>query len=153
MFLHKWNSMARKQARELAFRTLFQAERGQMPLLDVWQQVREDLAETIDDEDELKADAETLEFADRLIKSFSRHSETIDRELQGFIEGWTFQQMAQTDLNVLRLAYTELNYEQGIPEVTLEMAVRLSKKYGGEESGRFVNGVLAKVLKALPIPS
>ncbi len=145
--------MARKQARELAFRTLFAAERGRMPLLDVWQQVREDLAETIDDEDDLKADAETLEFSDRLLKAFSSHREVIDHDLQGFIEGWTFQQMAQTDLNVMRLAFTEMRYEQGIPEVTLEMAVRLAKKYGGEESGRFVNGVLAKVLKSFPTTS
>lgn len=141
--------MARKQARELAFRTLFQAARGQTPLLEVWQQVREDLAETIDDEDDLKADAETLAFSDRLIQAYSQHHEQIDRDLQGFIEGWTFQQMAQTDLNVMRLALTELQYEKGVPEVTLEMAVRLAKKYGGDESGRFVNGVLAKVLKSL----
>jgi transcription antitermination protein NusB len=145
--------MGRKQARELAFRTMFQAARGQMPILDVWQQVREDLAETIDDEDELKADSDTLEFADRLVTSFSTHQETLDHDLQGFIEGWTFQQMAQTDVNVLRLALTELRYQQGVPEVTLEMAVRLAKKYGGEESGRFVNGVLAKVLRALPVTS
>jgi transcription antitermination protein NusB len=142
--------MARKQARELAFRTLFQAERGQMPVLDVWQQVREDLTETIKDEDDLTADAETLRFADSLVNAFAANRESIDKELQSFIEGWTFQQMAQTDLNVMRLALTELRYEQGVPEVTLEMAVRLAKKYGGDESGRFVNGVLAKVLKSLP---
>jgi N utilization substance protein B len=141
--------MARKQAREMAFRTLFQAERGQMPVLDVWQQVREDLAETID-EDDLTADAETLNFADRLVRAFAANRDTIDKDLQSFIEGWTFQQLAQTDLNVMRLALTELRYEQGVPEVTLEMAVRLAKKYGGDDSGRFVNGVLAKVLKALP---
>ena len=56
--------------------------------------------------------------------------------------------MAQTDLNVLRLALTELHFETSVPaEVTIEMAIRIAKKYGGEESGRFVNGILAKLVR------
>jgi transcription antitermination protein NusB len=55
--------------------------------------------------------------------------------------------MAQTDLNVLRLALAERAALDVPGEVTVEMAVRLAKKFGGEDSGRFVNGVLAKVLR------
>jgi transcription antitermination protein NusB len=141
--------MARRQGRELAFRTLFQAERGKLPLLEAWQAVREDLAETIeDDDDTLEPDSEAVDLADRLVKTFAQHQEAIDTKLQSSIEGWTFSQMAQTDLNVLRLALTELLYEDAIPDkVTLEMAVRLAKKYGGEESGKFVNGVLGRLVR------
>ncbi len=61
--------------------------------------------------------------------------------------------MAQTDLNVLRLALTEFLFESDVPkEVTIEMAIRIAKKYGGEESGRFVNGVLAELYQSLPTP-
>jgi transcription antitermination protein NusB len=142
--------MARRQGRELAFRTLFQAERGGLPLLDAWQQVREDLAETIeDDDDTLELDSETIDMADRLVRMLAEHQSDIDEKLQNSIQGWTFSQMAQTDLNVLRLALTELLYEDSIPEeVTLEMAVRLAKKYGGEESGKFVNGVLGRLVRS-----
>jgi N utilization substance protein B len=146
--------MARRRARELAFRTLFQSERGGTPLLDVWRQVREELAEVDEEEpDEAYGDAldrAGIEFAERLVHSYFEHSEEIDERLRAAVEGWTFGQMNQTDLNVLRLAATEMLYESGVPgKVTMEMAVRTAKKFGGEESGRFVNGVLAKLYREL----
>lgn len=56
--------------------------------------------------------------------------------------------MAQTDLAVLRLALTEILFEPEVPkEVTIEVAVRIAKRYGGEESGRFVNGVLGRLYR------
>jgi N utilization substance protein B len=145
--------MARRRARELAFRTLFQAERGGTPLLDAWRQVREELSETDEDADDAYGDAldrEGIDFAERLIRSYDEHSGEIDDRLRDTVEGWTFGQMNQTDLNVLRLAATELLYESGVPgKVTIEMAIRTAKKFGGEESGRFVNGVLAKLYREL----
>ncbi|MEX2542594.1 MAG: transcription antitermination factor NusB [Trueperaceae bacterium] len=144
--------MARRRARELAFRTLFQAERGGTPVLDVWRQVRQDVSES-DEEDDAYGDSldrEGLAFAERLVRSYHEHGEEIDGRLRAVVEGWSFGQMNQTDLNVLRLAATEMLYEAGVPgKVTIEMAVRTAKKFGGEESGRFVNGVLAKLYREL----
>ncbi len=146
--------MARRKARELAFRTLFQSERGGSPVLEVWHQVREEALE--DPEPEADAaygeglDTPSLDFAQTLVTAYAEHRDAIDGELAELISGWSFGQMAQTDLNVLRLAVTEMRYgPPGAPEVAIEMAVRLAKKFGGEESGRFVNGVLAKVFRRL----
>ena len=141
--------MARRRARELAFRTLFQSERGGAPLLEVWQQVREELGEGEeeggDDPYGDRLDSEGIAFADRLLRAYSANADEIDERLRGAIEGWTFGQMNQTDLNVLRLSLTEMLFEKGVPgKVTMEMAVRTAKKYGGEDSGRFVNGVLGR---------
>ncbi|MFA5594169.1 MAG: transcription antitermination factor NusB [Trueperaceae bacterium] len=146
--------MGRRRARELAFRTLFQSDRGGQSLLEVWASVRQELAEEEADETETSSygeplDAETVAFAEQLVKSYAAHSEAIDERLAASITGWTFGQMSQTDLNVLRLAVTEMLHGDDAPEVAIEMAVRLAKKFGGDESGRFVNGVLAKVLRAL----
>ena len=146
--------MARRRARELAFRTLFQAERGGTDVLDVWRQVREELADEVEEEgDDPYGDAldrEGIAFAERLVKAYAQHAEEIDGKLSAAVEGWTFGQMNQTDLNVLRLATTELLHEPGVPgKVTIEMAVRTAKKFGGEESGRFVNGVLARLYREL----
>ena len=143
--------MARRKARELAFRVLFQAERGGASIADVWSQVRDDLgSDQLDNGYGDALDAESLAFAGTLIAAFDRHHEAIDQELDGLIEGWSFNQMAQTDLNILRLAATEMRYGPDVPaEVTIEMAVRLAKKFGGEDSGRFVNGVLAKLFRSL----
>lgn len=145
--------MARRRARELAFRTLFQAERGGTPVLEVWHQLREDLAEEEGAEDDTYGDAldaSTLGFAESLVNAYAEHRDEVDAELTELISGWSFTQMAQTDLNVLRLAVTEMRFgPPSAPEVGIEMAVRLAKKFGGEESGRFVNGVLAKLYRRL----
>lgn len=150
--------MARRKARELAFRTLFQAERGGTPLLDVWAQVvleQRAALQQVGDADvyEDALDPEGLAFAERLVRAFAEHKTEIDGRLEQVIRGWSFSQMAQTDLNVLRLALTEFLFESDVPkEVTIEMAIRIAKKYGGEESGRFVNGVLAELYQSLPTP-
>ena len=141
----------RRRARELAFRALFQAERGDEPLLDVWQGIRDDLTEQTPGEAEEVygegLDADGAAFADRLVRAFAEHQADLDGRLARGLEGWTFSQMSQTDLAVLRLALTEMAYEDLPPEVTFEVAVRIAKRYGGEESGRFVNGVLAKLYR------
>lgn len=146
--------MARRKARELAFRTLFMAERSETPVLDVWRQVRADLDEAELSEDSAEAygdflDEKGVEFAGQLVTAWSNHHELVDETLLASLEGWTFNQMNQSDLNILRLAVTELLTEHDVPpEVTIEMAVRQAKKFGGEESGKFVNGVLGKVIRA-----
>lgn len=143
--------MARRKARELAFRTLFQAERGGSDVLEVWRQVQADLsldepgAELGEVYGEV-LDAEGVAFAGVLLEYFAKGRLRIDAVLSEALEGWSFGQMAQTDLNVLRLALSEL--ELGTPkEVVIEIAVRIAKKFGGEESGRFVNGVLARLVR------
>ncbi len=141
--------MARRRARELAFRALFQSARGGAPLLDVWRDIQGDLTEqTPDEAEEVYGEslgAEGHAFAERLVRAFAEHQSELDAQLAGVLEGWTFAQMSQTDLAVLRLALTEMTYEDLPPEVTFEVAVRIAKRYGGEESGRFVNGVLARL--------
>ena len=142
--------MARRRARELAFQALVQADRGGFDVLDVWDELRAELVLDDDDAYGEGLDAETVLLAERLVRTFAEHRERIDVDLGVLIEGWTFGQMAQTDLNVLRLALAERRALDVPGEVTVEMAVRLAKKFGGEDSGRFVNGVLAKLLRSAP---
>jgi len=146
--------VGRRQARELAFRTLFQSERGAEPLLEVWRSVRVELAdEEGEPEDAVYGEAldhEDLAFAEGLLRAYEADRARLDADLAEAITGWSFGQMSQTDLNVLRIALTEMRHTDGPPEVAIEMAVRLAKKFGGDESGRFVNGVLAKLHRARP---
>ncbi len=148
--------MARRKARELAFRALFQSERGSSPLLDVWHSIRADALAEDDDFGEAYGDAldsAGLDFAEQLVRAFEQHRDDVDQQLNDSLEGWSFNQMAQTDLTVLRLALTEFLYFEDIPnEATIEIAVRIAKKFGGEESGRFVNGVLARFYRQLQTP-
>lgn len=141
----------RRKARELAFRALFQSERSGDPVHEVWEQVRADLTEGDETAGEAYGevlDARSTGFADFLVSTWAEHREEIDSALGASLEGWTFNQMNQTDLNILRLAVTELLFDSDVPpEVTIEMAVRLARRFGGEESGKFVNGVLGKVYR------
>lgn len=57
--------------------------------------------------------------------------------------------MAKTDLAVLRLASYEMLFEPTPHAPLIEVAVKIAKRYGGEDSGRFVNGVLARLLKRI----
>lgn len=140
--------MARRRAREVAFQALFQADRGATPVLDAWLELRAELAD--EPADEPYADAlalEDVDFAERLVRAYEERQAAIDLDLAELIQGWSFGQMAQTDLNVLRLALAEMALAETPAVVAVEMAVRLAKRFGGEDSGRFVNGVLAKVLR------
>lgn len=148
--------MARRKARELAFQALFQAQRGDHPLWEVWHDVRVSAAEQLDDDDDDAVygdplDHESLEFAQQLLQQFADHQAEVDEVLSSSLKGWTFSQMSQTDVTILRLAVSEFRYFADIPaEVTIEVAVRIAKKFGGEESGRFVNGVLARLMNTNP---
>lgn len=73
--------------------------------------------------------------------------EELDRRINEAAEGWTTKRMSRTDLTVLRLALYEILFRDEIPDkVSINEAVDIAKKYGGAESGSFVNGVLARLL-------
>ena len=74
------------------------------------------------------------------------------KELDGFntryAPEWPLEQITTTDRNVLRIGIYELKYASDIPpKVAINEAIELAKKYGGESSGKFINGVLGSVFK------
>ncbi len=70
----------------------------------------------------------------------------IDRQLDEASVGWKTERMSRTDLTILRLGMYELLYDDSIPpRVAINEAVLLAKKFGGEDSSSFVNGILGKV--------
>ncbi len=75
----------------------------------------------------------------------------VDRILQIASTGWTLQRMCKTDLAVLRLAVYEMRFDPSIPEkVSINEAVDIARKFGGQTSFSFVNGVLAKIVTKEP---
>ena len=70
----------------------------------------------------------------------------IDVILSDASSGWKLSRMSKVDLTVLRLAVYEMRFDDDIPvKVAINEAVELSKKFGGDESPGFINGVLAKI--------
>jgi N utilization substance protein B len=72
--------------------------------------------------------------------------EEIDGILTETSSGWKLNRMGKVDLTILRLAVYELRFDEDIPgKVAINEAVELAKKFGGDESPGFINGVLAKL--------
>ena len=74
----------------------------------------------------------------------------IDEMIGTYARGWQLSRIAKTDLAVLRLCLAEIYYSEAgdIPEnAAVSEAVRLAKKYGTEDSGKFVNGILGRIVR------
>jgi N utilization substance protein B len=95
---------------------------------------------------EFPGDAEGRPYAEGIVLGVAAAREAIDERIQRASEHWRLSRMTRVDRNVLRLAAWELLNEPDTPRaVILDEAVELAKRYGTEESGAFVNGVLGKV--------
>ncbi|MDX2005953.1 MAG: transcription antitermination factor NusB [Meiothermus sp.] len=135
----------RRKARELAFKVLFEQSFGNSSFSEAWNNSTQGLEPDEEADDAL--DKEGLKFALDLVEGFEQHEAEINGVLEATIQGWSFGQMAKTDLAVLRLAAYEMLYLPTPYPALIEVAVKIAKRYGGEDSGRFVNGVLARLLK------
>lgn len=85
-----------------------------------------------------------------LIDTTTAHKDELDKIIQAYAKGWDISRMNRTDRNIMRLALCELVHpqEQVPPSVVLNEAVVLAKEYSGQQSARFVNGILGAYVKA-----
>ena len=90
------------------------------------------------------------ELARGLAEGVDTHREEIDAAIAAHARGWTLRRMPAIDRTVLRIATYELGHRPEVPvAVVLDEAVSLANAYSTDDSGRFVNGVLASVAKML----
>lgn len=83
-----------------------------------------------------------------LVEGAAAHREEIDALIRGQADNWRLERMPAVDRNILRLAVYELLHQPDVPKlVVLDEAIELAKKYGSEQSGRFINGLLDGLLK------
>ena len=134
----------RTQARECALKILYQMEITKAPAAEAaanfW--------------DHNATETPVMLFASELVMGTVQHREVIDALLTKHADNWTLERMAIIDRNVLRLGVFELlHLEQVPPKVAINEAVELAKRYGGEESGKFDNGILDTIHKAMPRPN
>lgn len=86
------------------------------------------------------------EFAARLVAGVTEHLDEIDALISKYAEDWTIDRMPVIDRNLLRLGVFEILHLSDVPAaVTIDEAVELAKRYSTEDSGRFINGVLARI--------
>ncbi len=94
------------------------------------------------------ANAFVREFATELINGVVEHSTEIDASIRRHLENFSFQRLSVVDRNILRLgAYEILHADHIPPQAAINEAIEIAKRFGGEESAGFINGILDKVLK------
>ncbi|HEX3464431.1 MAG TPA: transcription antitermination factor NusB [Candidatus Elarobacter sp.] len=129
-------SFSRRHGRELALQALYGAEVGKRPPDATMSEL---LAR--DESSEGRA------FVRDLVLGTLEHEDESDSLIAPLLEGWTLDRLPTIDRIILRMSAFELNHRKEIdPAVVINEAVELAKKFSTEDSGRYVNGVLGRVL-------
>ena len=93
------------------------------------------------------ADKDMKEVIKKRFDTIMAKVDEVDSLIDGVDSGWKLERMSKVDLSILRVAVFEMKVDDDIPEkVAVNEAGELAKKYGGEESSSFINGVLAKLM-------
>jgi len=96
-----------------------------------------------------------VQFVKRLVKGVCNHLKEIDKIIEKAAPQWPIDQISPIDRNVLRIGLYELLFgdrKEVPPKVAINEAIELAKSFGGESSGKFVNGVLGTVYREIGEP-
>ena len=127
---------ARRRGREAALKILYSVDMNPCPHEEVYDHFME--CEQVPDR--------SRQFVLDLVGGTLDRLEMIDDLIRKAALKWEIGRMAAVDRNIIRLAVSELTGTSGIPvRVVIDEAIELAKKYGGEESGTFVNGILDRI--------
>ena len=135
----------RREGREAAIQFLFQqdlhaGDPDKPSLQDFWQ-LR-------------SATKKIQEFSAELIDGILAHQTAIDAQISKCVANYDIGRIAAVDRNILRVAIYEMLFCKDIPPVvSINEAIEIAKRYGSEDSGRFVNGVLDRLRHELPRPA
>ncbi len=145
----------------MAVRMLYQVDLGGSPLPQVFNAF--DLGEFTAPGSKRRTEAQAQQSIDRAQEAFEHargmvegtlaRRDEIDQLIRSQAANWRLERMPPVDRNILRLAVYEMLCEIDVPKlVVMDEAIELAKKYGSEQSGRFINGMLDGLLKAHSFP-
>jgi len=131
----------RHRARELALKVLFQLEHT--PADDPGEALAYHAADD-------RAPPDVVAFAGELVDGVVANREGLDRTIQDASTNWKLDQMGRVDRVVLRMAVYEIAVARNVPvRAAINESIELAKTFSGDESGRFVNGILGKVAETV----
>jgi len=130
--------MGRRLARELALKVLYRFEEGDTDLPSVIEKVLE----------AKKYQTQDKEFSRILVQRTVANLKELDERISRVIENWKYDRISVIDKIILRIGACEMLYFDDIPpQISINEAIEIGKKYGGNDSGRFINGVLDAIRK------
>jgi N utilization substance protein B len=126
----------RRKSREFALQVLFQLNFTKQEAITALTQFQKHFS----------PNGEGDEFLKRLVLGILEHCQELDRLIERYSENWRLDRINIIERNILRMALFELLYCEEIPpKVTINEAVDLGKRYGSEDSGGFINGILDRI--------
>lgn len=133
--------MSRRLARETALQVLYQidmnGEAHDIPkIIENWAA-------------EFAVSEKSLEFTRRLVEGTLEKKKEIDEKISSTAHEWALDRMNAVDRNIMRLAIYEMMYCPDTPQrVSVNEAIEIAKRFGGEDSAKFINGILDKFMDA-----
>ncbi|SRR5579862_241296 len=130
----------RREGREAAVQFLYQGDLNPEGGETFWQM--------------LSAKRATRDFCDGLVQGVLANREIIDERIRKYAVNYELHRIAAVDRNVLRVAIYEMLFLDDVPPVvSINEAIEIAKRFGSEDSGRFVNGILDRVRVELDRPA
>ena len=146
--------MTRANARELAVHLIYGREfTGEEPETVVETRLAKEYYAKLSSENEVYAERpsrQQLSYIDGVVSGVANRGEDLDAAIQKFSIGWDISRISRLTRAIMRLAIYEILYVEDVPTgAAISEAVRLAKKYDGDDTGSFVNGILGSFARSL----
>ena len=133
----------RHLARTIAMQTLYEWDFNNRTITDVVGLLKENFKQ-------FAPDFSDDGFAESIIRGVAEHQADIDSTIVKYAPEWPLDQITIVDRNILRIGIYELKFNKDVPpKVAINEAIEVAKGFGGESSGKFVNGVLGAIYRDL----
>ena len=149
--------MTRANARELAVHLIYGRDfTGEEPQQVVTTRLNKEYYATLSEENEVYSERPIkaqVNYLDIVVSGVANRQEDLNEQIQKYSIGWDVKRISRLTRCIMQLAMFEILYLDDVPTgVAISEAVRIAKKYDGDETGSFVNGILGAFARALTAP-
>ncbi|AHV98231.1 transcription antitermination factor NusB [Paenibacillus sabinae] len=142
--------MKRRVAREIIVQSLYQMEMNEVESGEAVEMLLEEASEENETERVISDELLLKDYVLSHVNGIWEAKPAIDDMLEHYLKGWQMSRLSRVDRQILRLAAYEMIYLNDVPaKVAVNEAIELAKHFGTEDSGKFVNGVLGKMIQDL----
>ena len=147
--------MTRANARELAVHLIYGRDfTGEEPEQVVSVRLAKEYYAKLSEENDVYAERPSraqMAYLDKVVSGVANRTEDLNAEIQKYSIGWDVSRISRLTRAIMQLAIFEILYVEDVPTgVAVSEAVRLAKKYDGDDTGSFVNGILGSFARSLP---
>lgn len=150
--------MTRANARELAIHLIYGRDfTGEEPETVVATRLNKEYYQQLSSENEVYAERPSraqLGYIDKVVSGVANRADDLNAQIQKFSIGWDVSRISRLARSVMQLAMYEILYIEDVPTgVAISEAVRIAKKYDGDDTGAFVNGILGAFARSMTEPA